>query len=126
LHICGGGQNAELSERLALLEWLKIPAPSRRVLGGAMFMKRVKLLIIGREVGRIAREPVAIPPSGEVIWDGRFRVTGPIDAEIIAAGFGPQLPRMPEIPAFIQAGLPILRIEGKYLPFHQKLEFLRT
>jgi tRNA(Ile)-lysidine synthase len=126
LHICGGGQNAELSERLALLEWLKIPAPSRRVLGGAMFMKRVKLLIIGREVGRIAREPVAIPPSGEVIWDGRFRVTGPIDAEIIAAGFGPQMPRMPEIPAFIQAGLPILRIEGKYLPFHQKLEFLRT
>jgi tRNA(Ile)-lysidine synthase len=124
LRLCGGGTGVELKERLALLAWVADAAPSRRVLGGALFMKRRREMIVGREPGRISSMPQIIPASGELIWDGRFRVQGPEGAQVVAAGFGPKTPRNVELPAFIQAGLPVLVQEGAILPFQHKLELL--
>jgi tRNA(Ile)-lysidine synthase len=125
LRLCGEVHDCELKNRLSLLDWLKLPATSRRVLGGAMFMKRAHQLIVGREPGRISPDGVTMPDSGEMIWDHRFRVKSHAGVQVVAAAYGPKLPRKPDLPAFIQAGLPILMQNGEVLPFHHKIEFLR-
>jgi tRNA(Ile)-lysidine synthase len=125
LRLCGSVHDSELKERLGILAWFKVPSSSRRVLGGALFMKRAKQIIVGREAGRISPEPVIMPKTGELIWDGRFRVKGPVGVQVVAGLYGPKCSRDPEIPAFIQAGLPVLVKNTVVLPISHKLEFLR-
>ncbi len=122
LNICGMRNSVELAGRLKLLEWLNQEAGTRRSLGGAVFAKRRLEIIVGREPGRLSQNAVSIPTSGEVIWDGRFRVTGPIGAIVTPR---PQKPRQKDIPAFIQAGLPTVMLNGLILNQGVKYEFLR-
>jgi tRNA(Ile)-lysidine synthase len=125
LRLCGSMHETELKERLGVLAWLKIPAPSRRALGGAVFMKRTKQIIVGREAGRISPEPKIIPATGELIWDERFRVRGVAGMQVVASLYGPKSQRMPDIPAFIQAGLPVLMKNSEVLYNSYELEFMR-
>jgi hypothetical protein len=110
----------ELKRRQSLLSWSHDENGTRRTLGGLVFAKRRDEILVAREPGRIPAEPVTIPLSGEVIWDGRFLVKGPIGAEIRAASEFVQIPRRRDVPAFVDGGLPVV-CHGKAIlaaPFH--------
>jgi tRNA(Ile)-lysidine synthase len=122
LYICGMHNAVERIERTNLAAWIAQNTGYRRSLGGALFAKRRAEIIVGREPGRISQVLVMIPVSGEVIWDGRFRVSGPVGAVVEANS---PIPRNKDIPAFIQAGLPIVRMNGQFLDVGVKYVFLR-
>ena len=110
----------DLQKRLALLDWLMTGKTNRRTLGGAVFAKRTTEVLVGREPGRISSEIFIIPESGELLWDGRFLLKGPIGAQVRAAGHFSQIPRRRDTPAFIDAGLPVVCAGNVVLaaPFH--------
>jgi tRNA(Ile)-lysidine synthase len=110
----GGTGHPELQERYGLLSWLANQEGSRRALGGLIFVKRARDVLVGREPGRISSVVTMIPESGEVVWDNRFRVTGPMGASVIATAGLKSVTRRKDIPAFIQAGLPaVIMADGK-------------
>lgn len=122
LSICGMQNSVELIKRKNLLAWLVEPLGSRRSLGGAVFTKRQLEIIVGREPGRKVPQSILIPTSGEVIWDGRFRVSGPVGAIVTPR---PAKPRQKDIPAFVQAALPVVVMNGYIVIDGVKCEFLR-
>lgn len=122
LSLCGMQNVVERAERAKLAMWLCLEAGTRRALGGALFAKRRAQIIVGREPGRISKVPRLIPISGEVIWDGRFLVSGPVGAVVTA---GSTKPRQKDIPAFIQAGFPTVMRDGLILDKGVKFVFLR-
>ena len=74
------------------------------------------MLVVGREPGRIEEQPVALPAKGQVIWDKRFAVEWrkrPEGSTIVPAGRVPGLGRIKELPAFVQAALPVIVAEGR-------------
>jgi tRNA(Ile)-lysidine synthase len=110
----------ELKSRQSLWAWLIGDLPNRRTLGGLIFAKRKHDLLIAREPGRISEETIVIPSSGKVVWDGRFIVKGPEGAEIRPAGKFEDILRRSDIPAFVDAGLPVV-CNGRAVlaaPFH--------
>ena len=118
--ISGTVRFPELKQRQNLLNWLQAEKGLRRTLGGLIFAKRRDEILVAREPGRISVLPVTIPISGEVIWDGRFLVKGPVGAEIGAAGQFGEVPRRRDVPAFVDVGLPVIG-HGKAIlaaPFH--------
>ena len=110
----GGGGRAEPSEISRLASALA-SGLCRRTLAGAMILRRKDVIVVGREAGRIARTPVAIPASGLLLWDRRFAIEGAPGAEVVAAGCLPDVPRNGAIPAFVQAGLPAVMAAGGLL-----------
>jgi tRNA(Ile)-lysidine synthase len=110
--LCGSGQVVDRRERLGLLGWLTRAEGSRRALGGVIFAKRKHEILAGREPGRILKLSSTIPESGEIVWDGRFHVSGPVGAKVVAAGSLAHFPRRKDIPAFVQAGLPVVLLNG--------------
>ena len=118
---CGLGLLPDLKKRQALLGWFADSKSKRRTLGGAVFAKRGGQVLIGREPGRISDDFVIIPFSGEVIWDKRFLVKGAVGAQVRASRHFDQIPRRRDIPAFIDAGLPVICSENAIIasPFHR-------
>jgi tRNA(Ile)-lysidine synthase len=110
----------ELKSRQTLWNWLKIAEPKRRTLGGLIFAGRKFDILIAREPGRISNETIFIPSSGKVVWDRRFAVEGPEGAEVWPAAKIDGIARRRDIPAFVDAGLPVI-CHGKAVlgaPFH--------
>ncbi len=118
--ISGTSHFPELKQRQSLLSWLQDEKGARRTLGGLIFAKRRDEIWVAREPGRICAVPVTIPLSGEVIWDGRFLVKGPVGTEIKAACEFGEMPRRRDVLAFVDGGLPVV-CRGKAIlaaPFH--------
>ena len=110
----------ELKSRQSLWGWLGSDEPKRRTLGGLIFAGRKHDILVAREPGRISDETNVIPSSGKVVWDGRFIVQGPKGAEIRPAGKIAEISRRRDIPAFVDAGLPVVCHGNAVLaaPFH--------
>ncbi len=118
--ISGANHLPELKQRQNLLTWMQDEQGVRRTLGGLVFAKRRDEILVAREPGRISAVPVTIPPSGEVIWDGRFQVKAPVGSEIKPASEFGEIPRRRDTPAFVDSGLPVV-CHGKGIlaaPFH--------
>ena len=108
----GAGKMPEPGERELLAAWLATGASGRRTLGGAVVVRRKRIVLIGREPGRIDPAPVAVPASGRVIWDGRFDIDaepGSLVRPMVVAG--PRA-RREDIPAFVQDSLPVISCPG--------------
>ncbi len=110
----------ELKSRQALWASMISKKPKRRTLGGLIFAGRKHDIWVAREPGRILDKTIIIPSSGKVVWDGRFIVQGPEGAEIRPAGKFVEIPRRRDIPAFLDAGLPVVCHGNAVLaaPFH--------
>lgn len=110
--LCGSGVRPERADVLRIAGVAEGAAVFRRSLGGAIVAGRTRAIVIGREPGRIAPDPVVIPLSGAVLWDGRFRIAGPVGALVQVAGRlrPPQDTRLPD---FVLAGLPVVRMAGQ-------------
>jgi tRNA(Ile)-lysidine synthase len=115
LNLCGPKSTPELQKRLGLLCWLTAAGGSRRALGGVIFAKRKDDILAGREPGRISAVPLVIPQSGEAVWDHRFHISAMPGALVVPASHLANLPRRKDIPAFIQAGLPVVLLENEIL-----------
>ncbi len=120
-------------ERDELIHWIVAPSTGRRTLGGAVFVKRKNVLIVGREPGRIASVPKIIGVSKSVVWDGRFKVMGPEGSQVAPVGALEGITRRKDIPAFVQAGLPAVLKNGAVLAIPHlgigrdvRVKFLRT
>jgi tRNA(Ile)-lysidine synthase len=110
----------ELKSRQSVWSWLSSGQLKRRTLGGLIFAARKHDILIAREPGRISDETIIIPITGKVVWDGRFAVEGPEGAEIRPAGKIDGIARRRDIPAFVDAGLPVV-CRGRAVlaaPFH--------
>jgi tRNA(Ile)-lysidine synthase len=110
----GAGTVPEPHERSLLSEWIREGTGLRRTLGGAVIAKRRAEILVGREPGRIDPGPVAIPPAGKILWDRRFEIEAPPGSLILSHACAPT-PRRSEIPAFVQASLPIAQKDGRRL-----------
>ncbi|MBL8906344.1 MAG: tRNA lysidine(34) synthetase TilS [Rhizobiales bacterium] len=123
LKILGGNKHgARLSEIERLDEWIMNETSQARTLAGCRIARRSKVLVVGREPGRIAGTPVALPENGRVVWDRRYLLeweSGPKGAVIVPAGLVAGLERVDGLPAFVQASLPAIMAEGRSvgLPF---------
>jgi hypothetical protein len=101
-------------ERLDL--WLTSEQGDARTLAGCRVARRSKTLIIGREPGRIDRRAILLPTSGAVVWDGRFAIawpSAPVGSVILPAGEFAEIERKTEIPAFVQASLPVVSVDRR-------------
>ena len=117
LKILGGSNDmAQLSEIERLEDWIIAGTGQARTLAGCRIARRSKVLVVGREPGRIASDPLILPSSGGVVWDGRFRVEWgkrPKGSMIVPAALVPGVDRIKELPAFVQAGLPAIMASGR-------------
>jgi tRNA(Ile)-lysidine synthase len=126
-------RKTEREEHFALLHWLHGEGQGRRCLGGAVFVKRREVVLVGREVGRIAGVGVSVAQGEDVVWDDRFVLNVPPNAQVLPIGHIAGLKRRQDLPAFVQAGLPAVVKDGKlwsvpHLGIGQKLpvKFLRV
>ena len=103
----GSGKMPEPAELELLAAWVDVGS-GRRTLGGALIARRKTHLLIGREPCRIDPYPLIVPPSGEVLWDGRFAVLTHPGNRIIPVLCAGSLPRQKSLPWFVQAGLPAI------------------
>lgn len=110
----GGGQVPDPHELEAMTGWMT-SGSRRRTLGGALFARRKDHVLVGREPGRIDASPVAVPATGQALWDRRFVVTAPPDCLIVPVGTVRGIPRRADLPAFVQAALPAVMQGGKLL-----------
>jgi tRNA(Ile)-lysidine synthase len=117
----GASEAARLSEIEALCEWIAEGSGRARTLGGCRVQRRAKSLIIGRELGRIAREPMRIKPGQTLIWDERFAIRlaadGPRGLAIVPLG-GAQARRVARpkrLPDFVFKALPALVGRGGWV-----------
>jgi tRNA(Ile)-lysidine synthase len=112
----GDGGFLELSQAEALSRWLDQETGAARTLGGCRIVRRPTGLLFGREPGRISPEPIPVPRSGILRWDNRFDIAaaeGRADIAIVAAGRAGKVARRPDLPAFVQAGLPAVLLAGE-------------
>ncbi len=118
LLIYGAGNRAEPGELDYLAKWIREHGISRRTLGGAMLACRQSSVLIGREWARISPDPVVVPDSGEILWDGRFLIKAPPKARVVAVGRLHGIARREDIPSFVQQSLPavILGAGGAIIP----------
>lgn len=109
LRLFGAGRGAERAKRAEVLRWLAAAGAGRRTLAGALVTKRRHDILVVREAGRMGMEAVTIPPSGAVLWDGRFVVTGPPGAEVVS---GATFRKESGLPAAVGGTVPWLRRAG--------------
>lgn len=108
----GAGKMPEPAELEHLAAWLSIGEVGRRTLGGALIAQRQKVLLIGREAGRIDETQVLVPPAGKLLWDGRFEVRAEAGVHVVPVRCLQGIPRRRDIPAFVQDGLPAVVAAG--------------
>ena len=112
LELTGKRPAPEREHRLNMIDWLASDHLGRRTLGGAVFVKRKAGLFLAREAGRIDPMPVTIPAEGRVIWDGRFVIEGPSEAQVQPLDAFGDLPKK-DMPQFLRLGLPAAMIDRK-------------
>ena len=106
----------EMSEIENLSKWLDSNAGAARTLGGCRIARGKSSLVFGREAGRISPQPVPVPHSGRLKWDNRFEIeaSGTLTPTAIApARLAGKIARQPKLPAFVQASLPAVLVEGR-------------
>ncbi len=111
----GGDTPPRLMAVEALHHWLRRGGTGARTLAGCRIAQRKRHLLIGREAGRISRTPVMLAAGGGLVWDKRFWISiGPAAPDVaILPVLGLKVARNPDIPAFVQDGLPALLIAGE-------------
>ncbi len=112
LMAAGSGRAPERRALLDLLARLRRAGSSRMTLAGAVVVARKRDILVGREAARIATEPLAVPATGRLVWDGRFVIDAPAGTRVFPAGN--HCPRLEKgLPAFVLAGLPMVQFGGE-------------
>ena len=125
----GGGQRPVRLARIETLHGALMGSELHAAtLGGCLFAPRGAALRAVREFGRIAPLRTPVPPSGRLLWDGRFAIMAPTGEGLTVGALGAQgvaLIRASEgrvpLPAQVAHSLPALWRGEKlmYAPFAQ-------
>lgn len=110
-----GGKAPELAKRISMLEWLQNQNELRRSFAGTIFARRKNMIYVGREPSRINADTAALSPTAPLLWDNRYQAVGPKGSTIVLKSALKQLKRIKTLPAFVDAGLPIIVLNGKLL-----------
>jgi tRNA(Ile)-lysidine synthase len=114
-HYGGGEAKPEAEELRRAARWVA-EGPIRCTLGGAVLGRRKQAFWVTREAARIAAEPLVIPATGMVIWDGRFRIEASPGAKVRVAG-DVALALGEELPAIVRRAYPLVEqaegVEGE-------------
>ncbi len=105
----GGGQMRPEPDELRRLEGWLHQGPLRRTLAGALLGRRSGQIWVTREPARIGASPATVPDSGEMVWDGRFRIVAPPGSEVRAGGEAPKEPSV-TVPSFARQAYP--KVDG--------------
>jgi tRNA(Ile)-lysidine synthase len=100
----------------ALHNWITGEEGTARTLAGCRIVRRKREIVIGREPGRLGLEPAPLGPGQAQLWDNRFAVAvGGTDrpCAVMPAGAFSAVPRSKDLPAFVQATLPAILIDGE-------------
>jgi tRNA(Ile)-lysidine synthase len=115
---CIGGRSG--APRLLAIEalhgWITGEEGTAHTLAGCRIVKRKREIILGREPGRLPREPAPLAAGEPRLWDNRFAVAiGGTDepCAIAPAGAFAAVPRSKDLPAFVQASLPAILVGGQ-------------
>lgn len=124
-HYGGGGFAPEPEELRRLMRFIEA-GPVRCTLAGALIGRRKRGVWITREAGRIPREPLTVPETGEALWDGRFRVTAAPGARVRAAGAENRDPASlgPDVPVFARRAFPVVE-QPPGAPGEPRIAFVR-
>jgi hypothetical protein len=112
LRVAGAGEAPERSTIDALVQWLATGRESRRTAHGAIVSARRHVIEIMREPGRIRERFAAVGESGQRLFDGRFLVVAPADAQVGPMGPKPALKRPKDVPNLAFEGLPLVKLAG--------------
>lgn len=110
-----GGKAPERAKRVDMLNWLQDPISTRRSFAGTIFAKQKHQVLVGREPSRITPVATALSPVKKLQWDNRFFAKGPKGSTIVAKHAVKELKRIKTLPAFVDAGLPVIMLGGKIL-----------
>ncbi len=108
----GSGTMPLRAEIARVAEALMVPG-TRRTLGGAILWARKSEIAVAREAGRIAEQPVFVPASGTVVWDGRYLVTAPPGSSVFPASLAPGLLVSGEVPHIVRLAEPAVQCAGQ-------------
>ena len=81
---------------------------ARRTLAGAVVWRRIGEVLVAREAGRVAAEPVPVPDDGRLVWDGRFVLDAPPGWRVVPGRMVPQSPRVDGIPRLVHDAEPVV------------------
>jgi tRNA(Ile)-lysidine synthase len=98
-----------------LILWLRQPGCNRTTICGVIIARRNRDILFGREFGRIDMKPVPIASTGELLWDNRFKLSGPTGTLVHAAGARQRAVRGRGVPAFVSDSFPVAE-DGFGLP----------
>ena len=110
-----GGTVPERQSRTALLLWIVGQTTSRRSLGGTIFIKRKREVIVVREPARIDATPQPLQPDKPLNWDNRFTATGPSGSTISPRLAHINLKKLNNMPSLLAMGLPVICLQGEIL-----------
>jgi tRNA(Ile)-lysidine synthase len=100
----------------ALHGWIAGEEGAARTLAGCRIVRRKREIVIGREPGRLGLEPAPLDAGPAQLWDNRFAVAvGGTDrpCAVMPAGAFTTIPRSKDLPAFVQATLPAILVDGE-------------
>jgi tRNA(Ile)-lysidine synthase len=110
----GGGRRVERQELRRLMTNMIRVGPAR-TLGGAVIAQSKGRFLVAREARRIDPLPVAVPKTGEVLWDGRFIVTAPAGSEIMPLVAVHEGQGTAGFPGLVRKTEPVVRLPGGHL-----------
>jgi tRNA(Ile)-lysidine synthase len=117
-----GGTSAspQLSEVERLGQWLLAGGGLSRTLGGCRVQRRSRILIVGRESGRMRCRPITIRPGETLVWDDRFKIRldqgSGRSLKVLPLGAAKdrrQVKRPKNLPDFVFKTLPALTSKGQ-------------
>jgi len=123
IHYGGGRMRPEAAELARLCHWLLDGNGPRCTLAGAVIGRRRTQFWVTREASRIDATPLVLHQGHEIIWDGRFAISGPEGAIVTPAGTsGAVLDH--DVPVHARRAYPVISTVGAE-PGAINLRFLR-
>ena len=106
----GAGDGLERGLAEAIVQWLAAGRESRRSVHGAVVSARRHVVEVMREPGRIRDRFACVGETGQLVFDSRFAVVAPADAQVGPMGVKPLLKRPKDVPGLAFSALPVVRL----------------
>jgi len=123
VHYGGGQMRPEAAELMRLSHWLFDEDASRCTLAGAVVGRRKTSFWVTREAARIDAAPHSLHEGQDLVWDGRFVISGPPEVLVTPAG-GTNVPLGRDIPVHARRAYPVISAQNADLDA-VKVRFLR-
>ncbi len=118
----GGGKDFSLSGAERVRDWMLSGQSRATTFAGCRFARRAKVVLVGREAGRVDDAPLEVSgkQAARIDWDSRYEITIPVrllPAKVLPAKACAGLQRPSDVPDFVWQGMPVVRTaSGQFTP----------